>query len=377
MATPSPGSWKQTALSVLAGAGAGYLLGVLSARLLWDQRGPAPGPPPAQQRNDRELTAAISGLTAEMSRLREALEQGVLEMKARPPPRVSSMSGFETAQEDDMETEEDGDTEDEFYDVTTPNNNGESGEEEEEEGEGEGEAEETERVLDELGKKTLESEEACNSIIQLARAALEERADDVGLLWRLSRALVHLSMLKQDDEEEKALLQQALEQSKHALDLDSSVWQSHQWYAIAVGSLSKFDGTQQKIQHGFEYKEHISTAISLNPKEPTLHYLLGRWCSEVAALSWIEKKAAAALFATPPESSYEEALQCCMKAEELLPEQWKANMLLVAKCHIQLGDVPLAVEWLHKAYNLPTITSEDRDSQGELEKLLAQHDSSE
>ena len=56
-----------------------------------------------------------------MSRLREALEQGVLEMKARPPPRVSSMSGFETAQEDDMETEEDGDTEDEFYDVTTPN----------------------------------------------------------------------------------------------------------------------------------------------------------------------------------------------------------------------------------------------------------------
>lgn len=56
-----------------------------------------------------------------MSRLREALEQGVLEMKARPPPRVGSMSGFETAQEDDMETEEDGDTEDEFYDVTTPN----------------------------------------------------------------------------------------------------------------------------------------------------------------------------------------------------------------------------------------------------------------
>lgn len=39
MATPSPGSWKQTALSILAGAGAGYLLGVLSARLLWDQRG--------------------------------------------------------------------------------------------------------------------------------------------------------------------------------------------------------------------------------------------------------------------------------------------------------------------------------------------------
>ena len=35
MSTSSSGSWHQTALSILAGAGAGYLLGMLSARLLW------------------------------------------------------------------------------------------------------------------------------------------------------------------------------------------------------------------------------------------------------------------------------------------------------------------------------------------------------
>lgn len=35
-------------------------------------------------------------------------------------------------------------------------------------------------MLDELGKKTLESEEACNSIIQLARAALEEVSREPG-----------------------------------------------------------------------------------------------------------------------------------------------------------------------------------------------------
>ena len=51
----------------------------------------------------------------------------------------------------------------------------------------------------------------------------------------------------------------------------------------------------------------------------------------MASLSWLEKKAAAALFATPPESSYEEALQYFMKSEELNPGTWKANMLMIAK----------------------------------------------
>ena len=69
----------------------------------------------------------------------------------------------------------------------------------------------------------------------------------------------------------------------------------------------------------------------MRPEEPILHYLNGRWCFEVAGLSWLEKKAAAALFATPPEATYEQALNYFMKSEELNPGTWKANMLMVAK----------------------------------------------
>ena len=51
-----------------------------------------------------------------MARLREALEQGTLERKSQHQTRAGSMSGFETAQEDDGDSASD----DEFYDVTTP-----------------------------------------------------------------------------------------------------------------------------------------------------------------------------------------------------------------------------------------------------------------
>ena len=81
----------------------------------------------------------------------------------------------------------------------------------------------------------------------------------------------------------------------------------------------------------YYWQEHIDRAIELRPEEPILHYLNGRWCFEVAGLSWLEKKAAAALFATPPEATYEQALGYFMKCEELNPGTWKANMLMVAK----------------------------------------------
>ena len=41
-------------------------------------------------------------------------------------------------------------------------------------------------------------------------------------------------------------------------------------------------------------------------------------CLQVAGVSWLEKKAAAALFGSPPESSYEEALESLMKVLSLL-----------------------------------------------------------
>lgn len=84
--------------------------------------------------------------------------------------------------------------------------------------------------------------------------------------------------------------------------------------------------------HMIASQEHIDTAISLNPSGPNLFYLRGRWEYEVAALSWLEKKAAAALYATPPDATFNEALEDFMRVESLNGGGvWKANLMMVAK----------------------------------------------
>ena len=132
--------------------------------------------------------------------------------------------------------------------------------------------------------------------------------DDVGLLWRLARALFHLSNhveQERDTEGQKQLVQEggseiggemkgwseirgdwefliisllpplsssALEQCERGLEVDDGVWEVHQWYAIAIGSLTKYEGTQRKIEMGYKYKVG---GQSLSPLPPSLYHSPG------------------------------------------------------------------------------------------------------
>ena len=51
-------------------------------------------------------------------------------------------------------------------------------------------------------------------------------------------------------------------------------------------------------------------------------------------LSWIERKMASTLFASPPSASLPEAIQHFLQAEKLKPDGWKENRLFIAKCFI-------------------------------------------
>ena len=56
--------------------------------------------------------------------------------------------------------------------------------------------------------------------------------------------------------------------------------------------------------------------------------------SSVVQLSWIERKMAATLFASPPSASLPEAVTHFLQAERLKPDGWKENRLFIAKCFI-------------------------------------------
>ncbi|KAH9384740.1 hypothetical protein HPB48_026753 [Haemaphysalis longicornis] len=129
-----------------------------------------------------------------------------------------------------------------------------------------------------------------------------------GFFWRLAKAS-HLYNLQQKlgRGAKEELAREAFCRAQRALQLDESCPEAHKWFAITLGALSEYVGTQEKIENGYRFKEHVDRAVRLKPQDPTLHHMLGRWSLEVATLSWIERKLASALYSRPPESSPQEA----------------------------------------------------------------------
>ena len=51
-------------------------------------------------------------------------------------------------------------------------------------------------------------------------------------------------------------------------------------------------------------------------------------------MSWLERKAATALFGAPPTGTIDEALECFLKGEEIEPGFYNVNALYVAKVRL-------------------------------------------
>ena len=86
-------------------------------------------------------------------------------------------------------------------------------------------------------------------------------------------------------------------------------------------------------------------------------------------IGWMKRKLASAIFATPPESSLEEALKWFEQAEEVKPGFWKINRVKLAEVYIAMGETLLAREWLDKALAMPSNTLDDKNAQTEAEAL--------
>lgn len=148
---------------------------------------------------------------------------------------------------------------------------------------------------------------------------------------------------------------------------------THKWIAILLASKDNHETFKLKIEEAFVIREHLEKAISLNPTDGYAHYVLGRWCFQVASVGWIQRKAAAALFAKPPEATYEEALEHFKKAESLNPDIFNACFLMTAKCLLQLDDKTKAEEYLKKCVNKHPKDDESVSNIEEAKKLARKH----
>ncbi|KAK2494551.1 hypothetical protein MC885_012051 [Smutsia gigantea] len=168
-----------------------------------------------------------------------------------------------------------------------------------------------------------------------------KESEDAELLWRLARASRDIAQLSGTSKEEKKLLvYEALEYAKRALEKNESSFAAHK------------------------------KAIELNPKDATSIHLMGIWCYTFAEMPWYQRRIAKMLFATPPSSTYEEALGYFHRAEQVDPNFYSKNLLLLGKTYLKLHNKKLAAFWLMKAKDYPVHTEEDRQIQTEAAQLL-------
>uniref|UniRef100_A0A673UP71 Regulator of microtubule dynamics protein 1 n=1 Tax=Suricata suricatta TaxID=37032 RepID=A0A673UP71_SURSU len=168
-----------------------------------------------------------------------------------------------------------------------------------------------------------------------------KESEDAELLWRLARASRDIAQLSGTSEAEKKLLvYEALEYAKRALE---------------------------KNEHSFAAHKK---AIELNPKDATSIHLMGIWCYTFAEMPWYQRRIAKMLFATPPSSTYEEALGYFHRAEQVDPNFYSKNLLLLGKTYLKLHNKKLAAFWLMKAKDYPAHTEEDKQIQTEAAQLL-------
>ncbi|CAM4724544.1 hypothetical protein PO909_017631 [Leuciscus waleckii] len=196
-------------------------------------------------------------------------------------------------------------------------------------------------------------------------------SDEAEFLWRLARASRDLALLSRiSAEEKKRLTYEAFDFASKALEKNQSSFAAHKWFAICLSDVGDYEGIKVKIGNSYIIREHLERAIELNPKDATSIHILGYWCFAFAELPWYQRKVAAVIFASPPTATYEDALAFFLKAEEVDPNFYSKNLLMLGKTYVMLRDVQRAALWLTRARDYPAVTEEDKQVHKEALELL-------
>ncbi|MCF6238077.1 MAG: hypothetical protein L3J79_04560, partial [Candidatus Marinimicrobia bacterium] len=129
------------------------------------------------------------------------------------------------------------------------------------------------------------------------------------------------------------------------------------------------EGTEQKIKNSYGMRDHTLLAIKYDPDDDANYHVMGRWHYALSDLSWIERQIASIIYATPPQASFEEALDYFKQAHALDQEDLR-NMLYIGYCYDKLDDEDAAEKWFTMAINAPAESDSDRSIQAEAREAL-------
>ena len=197
------------------------------------------------------------------------------------------------------------------------------------------------------------------------------QSEDPELLWRSARAYRDRSVMSDvTEEQKKQLVMDGVEVAKRALEFGETISGCHKWYGVLLSRTGDYLGNKVRISNAPTIKSHFEKAAELNPSDVLCQYLIGMWCFQCASLGWAERKIASALFGTPPSSTFEEALEHYLKAEEMKSGFYSDNQLQLGLTYLKLGKKDEAKEWFTKLLSYDAKTDEDRAKIAEAQKQL-------
>ncbi|GFO03860.1 regulator of microtubule dynamics protein [Plakobranchus ocellatus] len=238
-------------------------------------------------------------------------------------------------------------------------------------------------VLDQIDEQLKESElDKLRSANETLKHLTQSEPDRAEVYWRLAKSFF---LLASDDllinpsndgsDNQKGLMKKAFEAAQKAVNLDNECGEAYKWLAIIRGSITQYLPMQEQIKSAYDIKEDIMASLRYNPKDSLSFHMLGRWCFSVYSLSWLERRIAATLFASPPVATLEEAMDSFLKAEELSPKESLDNCLYLAKCYLFKKDYNQVVYWLREGLKINGSSRDDLKSIEEMKTLLAQYES--
>ncbi|XP_055592859.1 regulator of microtubule dynamics protein 1-like [Uranotaenia lowii] len=192
------------------------------------------------------------------------------------------------------------------------------------------------------------------------------------VLWRAARAINALfkELIGSQSKKANALIPEGFQIASTLLEKYPQESKTHQYYAIFLGQKAEIDGVRKQILSLTTILDHIKKARELDPQDPLGWHLEGNFYEKLCSLQWFEKKFAAALIPDLQWPSYDDALRCLLKAEELKPNFSSLNLYLIGKVYYGMKDYDSARSVLERVINWkPVRTADDRFSIAAARKL--------
>jgi len=209
--------------------------------------------------------------------------------------------------------------------------------------------------------------------LQALLAALEKNPENVDILWRIARVYYELGMATFENQQQQGeTYKKGWEYAEKAVKLAPDSADTNKWAGALLGRYSDHLPVKEKIAQAFVIKTYFDTAHKHNPQDPIPIHSLGVWHMQVSSIGFVERNIAALLFATPPSSTYQNALDMFQKTQELVKDDpvWKGMKILnateMAQCLEYMGDKNKAKEWYTKVLSWESEATEAQ--QGNLKK---------